>query len=193
MKTKKFWGAILLIAFLCVAFTACGGDDDNGGGSNPGEKTLKIDGESFYCGDGSSVEQTKGNGMYIDIDAVTDMNYQVKGHNLIMHISPSTVAELRENQVFGVDDISIKEFRHLNEIVINSYRWRVVSGSFTIKTITPMEMTIQINQLEIIHKDTKAEHTIDGKAVLNSGVWDDKGLLPFSEAIVGTPEWLEND
>lgn len=190
----KQWEFILLMALLSVVFTACGDDDSgDGGGSKQGEKTIKIDGESFYCSDGSSVEQTKGNGMYIDIDAVTDMNYQVKGHNLIMHISPSTVADLKENQVFGVDDISIKEFRHLNEIVINSYRWRVVSGSFTIKTITPMEMTIQINQLEIIHKDTKVEHTIDGKAVLNSGVWDDKGLLPFSEAILGTPEWLEND
>ena len=190
----KQWEFILLMALLSVVFTACGDDDSgDGGGSKQGEKTIKIDGESFNCSDGSSVEQTKGNGMYIDIDAVTDMNYQVKGHNLIMHISPSTVADLKENQVFGVDDISIKEFRHLNEIVINSYRWRVVSGSFTIKTITPMEMTIQINQLVIIHKDTKAEHTIDGKAVLNSGVWDDKGLLPFSEAIAGTPEWLEND
>ena len=56
-----------------------------------------------------------------------------------------------------------------------------------------MEMTIQLNNMVLRHKRSKVEHTIEGTAVLNSGVWGNGGLLPFDEAISDLPDWLEKD
>jgi hypothetical protein len=47
-----------------------------------------------------------------------------------------------------------------------------------------MEMTIQINNLVIEHKNRGTKRTISGTAVLNSGVYTSKGkLLSFADAI----------
>jgi hypothetical protein len=196
---KKVYSTIMMLAIMVAAlsFSACSSsssdDDDFGYESNSGEMTLKVDGESYYCGDGSSVEQTKNSGMYIEVCAVEEMRFQMNGHDLIMRISPSRVSQLKVGQEFSGSKISVREFRHFNEIVVNAYEWEVVSGSFTIKTITSMEMTIQLNNMVLRHKRSKVEHTIEGTAVLNSGVWGNGGLLPFDEAITDLPDWLEKD
>lgn len=196
---KKVYSTIMMLAIMVAAlsFSACSSsssdDDDFGYESNSGEMTLKVDGESYYCGDGSSVEQTKNSGMYIEVCAVEEMRFQMNGHDLIMRISPSRVSQLKVGQEFSGSQISVREFRHFNEIVVNAYEWEVVSGYFTIKTITSMEMTIQLNNMVLRHKRSKVEHTIEGTAVLNSGVWGNGGLLPFDEAITDLPDWLEKD
>lgn len=40
MKTLRFLGMVLVAVCMCVNFTACSGDDDNGSGTNMGEKKL---------------------------------------------------------------------------------------------------------------------------------------------------------
>ncbi len=174
-------------------FTACGDEDDFDYGSRKRKKTLKVDGEPFYCSDGSSVEQTKRSGMYLEVVAVSDLDFQISGnnHRLIMHISPSRVSQLKVGQEYDGDMISVRNFEHLNEINVNFYEWEVIRGSFVIKSITDMEMTIQFNEMVVKHDYTNVEHTIEGTAVLNSGVSRNDKLLPFSEAITSLPDWLE--
>lgn len=192
---KKIYSTLTMLAMMVAAlsFTACGDDDDeidNGGGK--GKKTLKIDGESFYCGSSSCVEQTKGNGMYINVYAVTNMEFPISGHKLVMHISPSRVSQLTVGEEYDGDMISVRDFVRLTEIHFNSYEWEVISGSFVIKSITDMEMTIQFKEMVVKYKYRDTQHTIEGTAVLNSGVSKDGKLLPFSEAITSLPEWLED-
>lgn len=187
-----------MLAMICAAFclTACGGssddDDDFDFGGRKGQKTLKVDGELFYCGDGSSVEQTERSGMYLDVEAVTDLNFQMSGHRLVMHISPSRVSQLKVGQEFDGDMISVRNFVHITEIHVNSYEWEVISGSFVIKSITDTEMAIQFNKMVVKYNYRDVKHTIEGTAVLNSGMWKDGKLLPFSEAINTLPDWLED-
>ena len=192
---KKIYSTLTMLAMMVAAlsFTACGDDDDeidNGGGN--GKKTLKIDGESFYCGNSSSVEQTKGSGMYINVYAVSNKEFQMSGHKLVMHISPSRVSQLTVGEEYDGDMISVRDFVRLTEIHFNSYEWEVISGSFVIKSITDMEMTIQFKEMVVKYKYRDTQHTIEGTAVLNSGVSKDGKLLPFSEAITSLPEWLED-
>lgn len=50
---KKFfsWMTIMLMAFVCVGFAACGSDDDdNGGGSSSGSASITLDGKSLSFG-----------------------------------------------------------------------------------------------------------------------------------------------
>ena len=193
---RKIYSMFMMAAmmFAALSLNACSSnddeDDDNGGGN--GKKTLKVDGESYYCSDVSSVEQTQRNGMYLEVIAVTDMRFQTKGHRLVMHISPSRVAQLEVGQEFGDYKISVRDFVHLNEINVNTYMWEVISGSFVIKSITDIEMTIQFNEMVIKHKHSGVERTIEGTAVLNSGTYKDGKLLPFSESINSLPDWLED-
>jgi len=194
----KLGSRFYMLAMICAAFclTACGGssddDDDFDFGGRKGEKTLKVDGESFYCGDGSSVEQTKRSGMYLEVEAVTDLNFQMSGHRLVMHISPSRVSQLKVGQEFDGDMISVRDFVRITEIHVNSYEWEVISGSFIIKSITDTEMAIQFNEMVVKYNYRDVKHTIEGTAVLNSGMWKDGKLLPFSEAINTLPDWLED-
>ena len=195
---KKLYSTIMMLAMMVAAlsFTACGGDDDDFNyGKRKGKKTLKVDGESFYCSDDSSVEQTERRGMYLQVIAVTNLDFQVSGnnHELVMHISPSRVSQLKVGQEFDGDMISVRDFRHLNDIPINHYEWEVISGSFVIKSITDMEMTIQFNKMVVKYNNRDVEHTIEGTAVLNSGMSRNDELLPFSEAITSLPDWLEDD
>lgn len=189
---RKVYSIMMMLAMMvaAVSFTACSGDEEDDGPN--GKMTLKIDGESYYCGELSSVEQTQRNGMYIEVEAVTDLKFQVKGHRLVMRISPSRVSNLKVGQEFDGDHISVRNFEHLSEINVNSYEWDVVSGSFVIKSITDREMTIQFNKMVVKHHRTGVEHTIEGTALLNSGVWQDGEYLPFSEAINSLPEWLDD-
>ena len=53
-------------------------------------------------------------------------------------------------------------------------------------------MTIQFKEMVVKYKYRDTQHTIEGTAVLNSGVSKDGKLLPFSEAITSLPEWLED-
>ena len=195
---KKIYSLFMMAAMMVAAlgFVACEGDDSDDGddyyGGKKGQKTLKVDGESYYCGDLTSVEQTQHNGMYLEVYAVTDLNFQIKGHRLVMHISPSRVSKLKVGQEFDGDNISVRNFEHLTEITVNSYQWDVISGSFVIKSITDMEMKIQFNKMVVKYRHNDVKHTIEGTAVLNSGTWKDGKLLPFSEAIGSLPDWLED-
>lgn len=183
---KRFNLTLTLIAVIAaLSFTACGSSSEydaiDGGSSSKGQKTLKVDDEWFYAAN-CSAEQTKGSGMYLNIRAVTNPDFPYNGHELAIHISPSKVAQLKEGDMF--DRMSIQFFRHLNEIVYDTYLWRKVDGYVEIKRITDMEMTIQINNLVIEHKNRGTKRTISGTAVLNSGVYTSKGkLLSFADAI----------
>ena len=182
---KRFNLTLTLIAVIAAALSliACSSGDDSidGGGSSKGQKTLKVDDEWFYAAN-CSAEQTKGSGMYLNIRAVTNPDFPYNGHELAIHISPSKVAQLKEGDMF--DRMSIQFFRHLNEIVYDTYLWRKVDGYVEIKRITDMEMTIQINNLVIEHKNRGTKRTRSGTAVLNSGVYTSKGkLLSFADAI----------
>ena len=44
-KNILSWMTIMLMAFVCVGFAACGDDDDNGGGSGAG--SMKFNGKSY--------------------------------------------------------------------------------------------------------------------------------------------------
>ena len=183
---KKIYSTVMMLAMMVAAlsFTACGGDDDdeidNGGGK--GGKTLIVDGEAFYAV-GCSAEQTRGNGMYLNIRAATNPEIPVSGHEFIVHIRPSRVSELSEGDVYDEDNMSVQTLRRFTDIVINTYRWRIIEGTITIRKITSMEMTISVDNIILKHKDTGVEHSISGTAVLNSGVYQNGvGLLSFEEA-----------
>ena len=151
--------------------------------SSQGQMSLKVDGESFYAAN-CTAEQTKSSGMYLNIRAVTDPEFPYNGHELTVHISPSKVAELKEGDVFGTNKMSVQSFRRFNEIEVNIYTWNDLEGDITIKKITDMEMTIEINDLQLEHKSSKVKHKISGTAVLTSGVYDSRGnLLSFKDAI----------
>ena len=193
----KRLSSILMLAMVMVAalsFTSCGGsDDDEIGGSSQGggsdlssQQTLTIDGQKFYYNDmGCTVDQTKSMGMYLSVVAFEQKDVPtLQGKILTMHISPNKVADLKVGDSFGVNKLSIQEYRNLTEIPLSTYRWKVVAGRVDISKITSMEMTIQIHDLKMRHKDTNVEHTISGIAVLNSGVYDSKNnLLSFEDAI----------
>ena len=188
----KKLSSILMLAMLCIAalcFNACGGgDDDNNGGNSSNDEgykesmTLLVDGGKYYAAD-CSAQQTKGNGMYLIIHAVTNAEYPWNGKELIAHISPNKVADLTEGQVFKDNSIKIQKYRGLSEIEIDTYNWKVITGTITIKKITKMEMTIEIN-MQIEHKNSSVKHTICGTAVLDSGVYNSNNtLLSFEDAI----------
>lgn len=185
MKRLNLSMMMFAMMFAALSFSACGGDDDDeiGGGSNKGQKTLKVDDEYFYAAN-CTAEQTRNNGMYLNIRAVTDPDYPINGHELAVHISPSKVADLKEGDVFETNQMSVQTLRHFNEIDVNSYQWKDLEGNITIKSISSMEMAIVINGLILEHKSTKVKHTISGTAVLTSGVYDSTGnLLSFEDAV----------
>ena len=176
---------LLAMMVLTIGFISCSseGDDEDEVNSPKANKTIVVDGESFYAAY-CSVEQTRGSGMYLIVQAVTNTEFPLSGHELIIHISPSKVADLKEGDMFGVDELSIQFFRRLNEMVANTYSWNVLEGNVTIKKINKMEMTIQIDNLYLEHKRSKVQHTISGTATLDSGTRDSKGnMLSFSDAI----------
>ena len=199
---KHVYSTIMMLAMMVAALglTACGGsgggsfddDDDFGYGGGKATKTLKIDGESYYCGNGSSVEQTQNSGMYIEVNAVTNMDFQVGGKRLVMHISPSRVSQLKVGQEFDGNKISVRNYGNFNDFNPNTYEWEVISGSFVIKSITDVEMKIQFNKMVVKYRNKEVKHTIEGTAVLNSGVWKDGKYLPFSEAISSLPDWVDD-
>ena len=180
---KKLYSTIMMLAMMIAALslTACGGgdeDDDFGGGSNSpsGNKTLIIDGNSYYCGSLCTLEQTNGSGMYFTIDKV----YQTKGKELKVHISPSKVSQLSVGQVFSYNNMSIRNYRGLTQMELNTYSWDAVSGDITIKSIGETQITIQINSLVVKHEITDVEHTISGTATLHNSLFDNNGnVLPF--------------
>lgn len=185
---RKLYSTIMMLAmmFAALSLSACGSDDDeygDGDSSYNGKKTLIVDGESFYA-PGCSVEQTKRSGMYLHIIASTYPEYSLDGHELSLYISPSKVSELKEGDVFDSDDLLVQTFRRLNELSVNTYVWDVLEGNITIKRITSMEMTIQINKLVLEHEISGVKHTISGTAILNSGAYDSKGnRLSFEDVI----------
>ncbi len=185
---KKWYSTIMMFAMMVasLSLTSCGGDDDNGSGDEGDKRsmTLLIDGEKYYAVD-CHAEQTNGRGMYFNIHAVTNADFPLKGDELVTHISsPNTVANLTEGQVFESNHIQIQTYRALNEIPIGTYNWNAINGNITIRKITNMELTIEINSLQIEHRRTGVKRTISGTAVLDSGVYSSDGdLLPFADAI----------
>lgn len=183
---KKIYSKIMMLAMLVAAlsFTACSSDDDdnNGSGENT-SKTIIIDGESYYCGDGSHVNQSNYyGGMYLTVTAVEDKLLQVHGHELVFRIPPTKVSDLTVGQVFDYDDITIRTFRAITEMSVNSYNWDAISGEVLIKDIKEKEITIQIKKLTIKAERTGVERKIEGTATLRNCVYDSNGnLLPFSE------------
>ncbi len=62
---KKLYSSIMLLAMMVTALglTACGDDEEEDeieGNSPSGNKTLIIDGESYYCGSLCQLSQTNG-------------------------------------------------------------------------------------------------------------------------------------
>ncbi len=182
---KKLYSSIMLLAMMVTALglTACGDDEEEDeieGNSPSGNKTLIIDGESYYCGSLCQLSQTNGSGMYLTIEAVEDRVYQMNGKELIVLISPSKVSQLSVGQIFDYDDMSIRNFRNLTQMEVNSYSWDGISGDITIKSIGETQVTIQINSLVVKHEITDVEHTISGTATLHNSLYDSNGkVLPF--------------
>lgn len=196
---KKYYSIFVLFALMLAAlgFFSCGGDDEeakgngnsndngavNGDDNSNDTMTLTIDDVTFYSVN-SSVQQTK-LGIYLTVQCATRKDViTTSGHELVMRISPNTVALLNVGDVFDSSMISVQKFRRLNEITVNNYAWNVLEGCVTIIKITEMEMTIQIDGLLLEHQRTSVQHSISGMAVLNSGVYDNDGnLLSFAEVI----------
>lgn len=181
---KKLYSTIMLLAMMVAALclTACGGNDEDDGGDNSpsGNKTLIIDGESYYCGSGCDLAQTNGSGMYLTIQAVEDRVYQINGKELVVRISPSKVSQLSVGQVFGHEKMSIRNYRGLMQMELNAYSWDAVNGDITIISIGETQITIQINSLVVKHEITKVEHSISGTATLRNSLRDNHGnILPF--------------
>lgn len=180
---KKVYSTITVLAMIVAAlsFTSCGGDDDDEGGTSPsGSKTLVIDGQSYYCGPLCQLSQTDGSGMYLTVEAVEDKDFPTKGKELVVHVSPSKVSQLSAGQVFDYDCMSIRNFRALSQMELESYRWDGISGDITVLSIGEKDVTIQINSLVIKHKNTGVEHSISGTATLSNSLHDSKGkVLPF--------------
>ena len=115
---KKIFSTIMMLTMMvALSSSTCSGssDDDeiNVGNPSKGQMTMKVDGESFYAVN-CTAEQTKRNGMYLCVNAVTDPNFPLKGHELTVHISPSKVSELKEGEVFGINRLSVQEFSLYN-------------------------------------------------------------------------------
>lgn len=170
--------AMMLVAF---SFVACGDDEDNDGSGSKGKETLTIDGMTYKCSKTSSVEQTKGSGMYLTV--ITSSNgSEWNGKKLVVHISPSKVSQLNVGDVFDYDEISVRNYNNVSTIELNSYSWDAINGIIVIKDIREKDLTIQINKLTVRHVNTEVEHTIDGTATLYNCLYDSKGnMLPFSE------------
>ena len=185
---KKLYSGIMMLAMMVAAlsFTACGSDDGgNGGGNNPptGGKTLSYDGTAYYAV-GCTAEQTKGRGMYFNIVAAPNEVLAINGHQLVVHISKNKVAELKVGDVFNSENTSVQTLRGTQEIAIETYAWKITEGSITITKITDMEMTLQFTNVKVHHKTKDVEHSFNGTAVLNSGVYSSNGqLLSFADAI----------
>ena len=151
--------------------------------SSQGQMSLMVDDKSFYAVN-CTAEQTRSGGMYLHIRTAEDPEFPYFGRELIVHISPSKVAELKEGDVFGANKLNVESFKSADLIIINGTKWNELEGNITIKKITDMEMTIVINDLQIENDSSKVKHTIRGTAVLTSGVYDSKGnLLSFKNAI----------
>lgn len=167
----------MMVAALGI--TACSSDDDNSSGGNS-KKTLIIDGQSYYYGQLSMVDQSNG-GMYLTVEAVEDINWPLKGKELVFRIPPSKVSELSVGQVFTYNDITIRTFRGLSEMAVDSYNWDALSGEVVIKDIKATELTIQINDLTI-ESQRGAVRKIEGSATLHNCIHDSNGnIKPFSE------------
>lgn len=182
---KKWYSKFMMLTIMigAVNLSACGDDDDGGSGEHIGGMTLVVDGEKYYASN-CHAEQTHGNGMYLIVNAAINAELVTSAHELTVHISPNTVADLKEGQLFDDNSMRIQYFRRISESTMNTYQWKVLSGNITINKITKMEMTIQLNSLQLKHKRTGVEHTISGMAVLDSGVYSSNGtLLSFEDAI----------
>ena len=181
---KKIYSTLAMLAIIVatLSFVACSSDDDDSDETSTGKKTLTIDGESYYCGRSSSVEQTKGSGMYLTVHAAENPRSEFSGKNLVVHISPSKVSELNVGDVFDYDNISVRNYNNVTTIEINAYSWNAIDGKIQIKDIKEKELTIQIDNLVVKHRQTDVEHTISGTATLHNSLYDSDGnMLPFSE------------
>ena len=168
MKSIKFVVFFSTLVTLALCFSGCSKSDDNeGGGKATGKKTLKIDGEAYYCGSESNVEQTSGSGMYFKIYATEDEEFEFNGKILIVNIPPSRVSELKVGDVFQSNDILVRNFNNISTIEVNSYSWNAVDGSIRISGIRDKELTIQIQKLVVDYHNSSTKHTIEGSANLH--------------------------
>lgn len=175
----------IAVVVISMCLTSCGDDEDDfvNNGEPNGKPTLVIDGEPYYYGELCSVDQTKRNGMYLTITAVENLMWQYPAHELTVHISPNTVADLRVGDIFKSGNLTIRDFRNVFHISLSAYSWSLMEGDITVTNITPYELTIRINNMRLKHETSGAEHTISGIAVLDSGTYYNGNLLPFAECI----------
>lgn len=161
-----------LIAFTITAmitvcfFASCSDDEDDNDNTPNGNKTLVIEGVNYYGTGG--VNETNGDGLYLNINALENINFpSAGGLNLVLVIDEgvaSQVSQLSEGQV--IDAISVQLFHDFFEIPISTYMWEATSGNITIEDISNETLTIRINQLVIEHKLRDVKRTVDGFATL---------------------------
>lgn len=169
---KKIYSIFMMLAMAVVAlsFTACSSDDDeDDGGDGSGNETelITIDDETYYAFNPLClVTQTKNRGMYWEIITSSDANFPAKGYDLSLWISPSRVSELRVNQVFDYDNITVKEFKSITSIMPSLSPWEAISGNVTISSIGSSKIKIAIKSL-IIEK-SGVKHTINGNVTLKN-------------------------
>ena len=93
---------LLAMIIAAISITACSSnseDDENSEGAVKGQKTLIVNDESFYATN-CTAEQTKRNGMYLNIRASTEPEYCLVGHELVVHayVGRNSVSSIGQNQ-----------------------------------------------------------------------------------------------
>ena len=186
---KKIHSTIMMLAMMVAALslTACSSDDDNDEDGGSAQKTLIIDGESYYNGNSRNgwqmctVNQTK-SGMRLTVVAIEDLYKIPKGKELSFRIPPIKVSELNVGQVFNFDNIRSIDFGNWGAAPSTDVWWYGISGEMLIKDIKETELTIQFNNFTIKRKETGTEHTIEGTATLCNCISYSNGKpIPFSE------------
>ena len=170
-----------------LSFTACSSDDDNDNDGDGGsaQKTLVIDGKSYYAGcvesfSGGSVVQSR-NGMHLHISAIEKLHSVYEGYNISLRISPTKVSELSVGQVFNFVDKTSINFGAFWAQEATTWWWYGTDGEMLIKDIKETELTVQFKNFAIKRQETGTEHTIEGTAILRNHLSNNNGTMPFSE------------
>ena len=144
---KKLYLGIMMLAMTVAALgiTACGNDEEdesNIGGKR--QKTLKVDGVSLYPFD-CTVQETNGNSMYFVLQMVENYNSPWSGTNHYLSLLVYGRNKVKKLSVGEELDLNVQYFRHLNEIVVNTYEWDVISGSLTVEKIGKTSIDVRFD------------------------------------------------
>ena len=133
MKKNLFsWMSFLMMAFVCVGFAACGGDDDggNGGGSGSGSGTIQGDGKSYNFNNAYFyAEKSGGKTQYII--QVYNCDYYAAMQKHDANMIPNVLQSM--NVIFKAEgstsEIPTGEFLPFEALVVSMDKDAMISGS----------------------------------------------------------------